>query len=65
METVISTDGTPIAYERTVSGLSLVFVHGATVDHTRWIQALPFLEEQFTMYAMDRRGRGESGDTED
>lgn len=65
METITSPDGTPIAYERTGSGPPLVLVHGATVDHTTWVQALPFLEEQFTVYAMDRRGRGESGDAED
>lgn len=64
METVTSADGTPIAYERTGSGPPLVLVHGATVDHTTWVQALPFLEEQFTVYAIDRRGRGESSDAE-
>lgn len=65
METVTSADGTRIAYERTGSGPPLGLVHGATVDHTTWVQTLPFLEEQFTVYAIDRRGRGESGDTED
>lgn len=62
METVTSADGTPIAYERTGSGPPLVLVHGTTADHTRWEPVLPPLEERFTVYAMDRRGRGESGD---
>lgn len=62
METVTSADGTPIAYERTGSGPPLVLVHGTTADHTRWEPVLPALEEHFTVYAMDRRGRGESDD---
>lgn len=64
METVTSADGTPIAYERTGRGPPLVLVHGATVDHTTWNEALPYLEDHFTVYAMDRRGRGSSGDAE-
>ncbi|MGH9199572.1 MAG: alpha/beta fold hydrolase, partial [Acidimicrobiia bacterium] len=35
-----------------------------TADHTRWSPLLPALEQHFTVYAMDRRGRGESGDAE-
>lgn len=62
METVTSVDGTPIAYERTGSGPPLVLVHGASVDHTTWTDSLPFLGEHFAVHAMDRRGRGESGD---
>ena len=65
MEIVTSADGTGIAYERTGNGPPLVLVHGATADRTTWIQVLPFLEEHFTVYAMDRRGRGESGDTDE
>jgi pimeloyl-ACP methyl ester carboxylesterase len=63
IETVISTDGTPIAYKRGGRGPPLVLVHGTTADHTRWDSLRPFLEEHFTVYAIDRRGRGESGDT--
>lgn len=62
MKTVTSVDSTPIAYERTGSGPPLVLVHGTTADHTRWAPVLPALEEHFTVYAIDRRGRGESGD---
>lgn len=59
---VTSRDGTPIAAFRTGSGPPLVLVHGATADHTRWPTVLPLLEPRFTCYAMDRRGRGASGD---
>lgn len=65
METVTSADGTQIAYERTGSGPPLVLVHGASVDHTTWAETLPFLAEHFSVYAVDRRGRGESGDADD
>lgn len=39
-------------------------VHGAAADHTRWAPILPGLEEHFTVFAVDRRGRGQSGDAE-
>jgi pimeloyl-ACP methyl ester carboxylesterase len=43
-------------------GPPLVLVHGATADHHRWRPLLPYLERRFTVRALDRRGRGESGD---
>ena len=60
-----SKDGTRIAYWRSGSGPPLVLVHGTTADHTRWAAVLPALEEHFTVYAMDRRGRGGSGEAAD
>lgn len=62
IETVTSADGTSIAYERGGRGPPLVLVHGTTADHTRWDPLRPAFEEHFTVYAIDRRGRGESGD---
>lgn len=59
---VTSTDGTPIGLWKTGSGPSLVAVHGAGADHTAWNSVLPYLADTFTVYAMDRRGRGASGD---
>jgi pimeloyl-ACP methyl ester carboxylesterase len=53
-----------IAYERKGEGLPLVLIHGAAADHTRWAPVLPELEKHFTVYAVDRRGRGKSGDAE-
>jgi pimeloyl-ACP methyl ester carboxylesterase len=64
-EEVVSADGTPIAVWRTGEGPPLVLVHGAAADHGRWAPVLPALEERFTVLAMDRRGRGGSGDAED
>ncbi|MCL4246807.1 MAG: alpha/beta hydrolase [Anaerolineae bacterium] len=62
METIRSKDGTPIAFRRSGSGAPLVLVHGTLASHVRWLPIIPTLEQKFTVYAMDRRGRGESGD---
>ncbi len=64
MERILSKDGIPIAYERRGKGTPLVLIHGAAADHTRWKPILPELKNHFTVYAVDRRGRGESGDAE-
>jgi pimeloyl-ACP methyl ester carboxylesterase len=61
METVTSRDGTPIAYERGGEGPPLVLVHGTTSDHSTWELVQPEQQEHFTVYAMDRQGRNESG----
>lgn len=62
---VQSRDGTEIGYWTTGAGPPLVLVHGTLGDHTRWAVLLPHLESRFTVHAMDRRGRGASGDHED
>jgi pimeloyl-ACP methyl ester carboxylesterase len=63
-ETITSKDGTQIAYRRSGEGPPLILVHGAAADHGRWSPILPALEERFTVYAIDRRGRGGSGDAD-
>jgi pimeloyl-ACP methyl ester carboxylesterase len=65
MNTVTSNDGTLIAYHRRGEGPSLLLVHGTTADQRRWAGIAPRLEQEFTVYAMDRRGRGGSGDGAD
>lgn len=63
MEKIRSKDGTPIAYERSGEGPSLVLVHGTgAADPTAW-RAFPALEKHFSVITVDRRGRGESGDS--
>jgi pimeloyl-ACP methyl ester carboxylesterase len=59
----VSPDGTEIAYWSSGSGRPLVLVHGALGDHTRWDALRPHLEQHLTVHAMDRRGRGGSGDS--
>ena len=62
---VVSQDGTPIAVSQSGEGPPLVLIHGAAADHNRWAPVLPGLEERFTVFAIDRRGRGRSGDASD
>lgn len=61
-ETVISRDGTAIAYERRGHGPVLVMVHGSGVDHSRWGGVVDELARHFTLCMVDRRGRGRSAD---
>jgi pimeloyl-ACP methyl ester carboxylesterase len=63
-DTITTEGGTPLAYWRSGKGPPLVMVHGTAADHSRWRPVLPALEEHFTVYAVDRRGRGGSGDSE-
>lgn len=65
MSTVQSKDGTRIAYERSGQGPAVILVDGAL-----GYRALGFssglvkeLAPHFSVYAYDRRGRGESGNT--
>jgi pimeloyl-ACP methyl ester carboxylesterase len=60
MDTFTSKDGTRIAYQHTGAGPALILVHGASDDHTSWAPMVPFLTQHYTVYAMDRRGRGGS-----
>lgn len=65
MEQITSRDGTRIGFRRSGAGPALLLVHGATADHQRWAAISPEFERHFTVYAMDRRGRGASGDALD
>ncbi len=65
MEHITSRDGTPIAYYRSGAGSPLLLIHGTTANHTRWSSVSPYFEQHFSVYAVDRRGRGASGDAPD
>ena len=60
-----SADGTRIAYTATGSGPALVLVDGALCHRAFGPSAdlVKAFAQDFTVYAYDRRGRGESGDT--
>lgn len=61
-----SPDGTEIGYWTSGDGPPLVLVHGSTADHTTaWDPLRTYLEPHLTVHAMDRRGRGASGDGPD
>jgi pimeloyl-ACP methyl ester carboxylesterase len=62
LEKTLSRGGPTIGYWRSGHGPALVLVHGTTADASRWAPVLPLLEPHATVYAMDRRGRGASGD---
>jgi pimeloyl-ACP methyl ester carboxylesterase len=63
-EFVRSADGTSIAVFRSGVGPPLILVHGASADHTTFRVVGPRLARHVTLHAIDRRGRGASGDTE-
>jgi pimeloyl-ACP methyl ester carboxylesterase len=66
MSHVSSKDGTTIAYERSGSGRALILVDGALCSRAFGPspKLAPLLARHFTVYAYDRRGRGQSGDTQ-
>lgn len=63
MQTVTAPDGIDIAFETAGAGPPLVLVHGTSADRSRWTPVLPALAQSFTTVAVDRRGRGDSGDS--
>lgn len=63
METVTSADGTVIAYDRVGDGPVLIVSVGALCTRRTFV-APPDLTRRFTVVTYDRRGRGDSGDTE-
>lgn len=62
VQRVVSPDGTPIAVHRSGHGRPLVLVHGTTATAARWQAVLPLLADHVAACAVDRRGRGASGD---
>jgi pimeloyl-ACP methyl ester carboxylesterase len=65
VKTVDSRDGTRIAVECAGEGPTLLMVHGGVGDRTRWTPMIPLLAKGMRACAMDRRGRGGSGDNAD
>ena len=63
MSAVISADGTAIAYDRSGEGPALVMVAGSLTTRAAFPPFTALLAPHFTMFAYDRRGRGDSGDT--
>jgi pimeloyl-ACP methyl ester carboxylesterase len=62
MEKVRSADGTLIAFERSGSGPAVIVVEGAFCDRGTSAPLAALLAPHFTVFAYDRRGRGDSGD---
>jgi len=64
MDRVMSKDGTSIGYERDGSGPAVILVGGGAVDRSENTPLATELASWFTVYNYDRRGRGDSGDTQ-
>jgi len=64
MRTATSKDATTIAYDQWGSGPLVVIVGGAFNDRGTWAELAQALAGDFTVVSYDRRGRGDSGDTE-
>jgi pimeloyl-ACP methyl ester carboxylesterase len=60
---VRSKDGTVIAFERSGEGPPVILVVGAFNDRVAGAPLAAALQERFTVFNYDRRGRGDSGDT--
>src|SRR6266566_6646067 len=63
MRTVISKDGTAIAFDQSGIGPALILVAGATATRVAEAELSAHLAPHFTVLAYDRRGRGDSSDT--
>jgi pimeloyl-ACP methyl ester carboxylesterase len=64
METVTSRDGTTIAFDRLGEGPPVVLVCGGSVDRMADAPIAQQLAPDLTVFNYDRRGRGDSGDTQ-
>jgi pimeloyl-ACP methyl ester carboxylesterase len=63
-DTVRSRDGTTIAFDRSGDGPPLILVSGAMGTKAHAVELASQLATTFTVFAYDRRGRGDSGDTQ-
>jgi len=67
MQTVTSKDGTTIAFDKVGSGPAVILINGAIAYRAfdpSMAQLAELLGQHFTVYNYDRRGRGDSGDTQ-
>lgn len=53
-------NGININYEKTGRGRDIVLLHGNGEDHTMFYELATLLSQDFTVYALDSRGHGES-----
>src|SRR2546421_2212227 len=60
---VRSKDGTAIAFDQSGDGPSIILVGGAMSTRSASAPLAVLLAPRFTVFAYDRRGRGDSGDT--
>src|SRR5437588_900754 len=63
MRTVVSKDGTVIAFDKSGQGSALILVVGANATRLDEASLASALAPHFSVFAYDRRGRGDSSDT--
>ncbi len=63
MDSVTSSDGTTIAFDRLGEGPPVILVCGGSTDRMVNAPLAALLARRFTVLNYDRRGRGDSGDT--
>lgn len=63
MQTTTSNDGTQIAFSKIGTGPALLIVGGSLADHHFYAPLAEAMAPHFTVYTLDRRGRGLSEDT--
>lgn len=64
MKRATSTDGTQLAYDQFGTGSPVIMAAGAFNDRTTTDALSRLLAERHTVFNYDRRGRGDSGDTQ-
>lgn len=62
MPTALSQDGTSLTYAKVGAGPALILVVGAFNDRMTGAPLAQALQDRYTVYTYDRRGRGDSGD---
>jgi len=63
MRSVISKDGTSIAFDKSGEGPAVIMISGALTSRSANAPLATALEPHFTVFNYDRRGRGDSGNT--
>jgi pimeloyl-ACP methyl ester carboxylesterase len=63
MQSVISQDGTTIAFEQSGAGQPLIIVGGTLSDRSQQAPLAALLSQHLTVFNYDRRGHGQSGFT--
>jgi alpha-beta hydrolase superfamily lysophospholipase len=63
MNTVTSSDGTTIAFDRSGEGPAVILLCGGSTDRSANAPLAALLARHFTVFNYDRRSRGDSGDT--
>lgn len=56
----VTVNGISVFYEVSGNGPALILIHGNSEDHTTFDDAVPYLEDRFTVYRPDTRGHGQS-----